>query len=80
MTESDHDILIELRSDVKYIIQIENELKVDLYGADGICARVRVLENNQNRSSGRDGVLAAIVAGIVSLGTAIVALKTSWFG
>ena len=65
--ETDHDLLIEMRGDIKHLILGQTEMKNELYGEKGICSRIRCLEDNQNRWLGRDGAIVAGISFAVSL-------------
>ena len=62
--QSDHDLLVEIRQDVKYIRETISDHE----------ARLRSLEHQYNRWLGRDG---AIVFAI-SLATSLVVALLSW--
>ena len=61
---TDHDLLVEIRQDVKYIREMVSDHE----------RRIRVIEQQHNRWLGRDG---AIVFGI-SLFTSLVVAFISW--
>jgi len=62
--QSDHDLLVEIRQDVKYIRETISDHE----------RRIRVIEHQHNRWLGRDG---AIVFAI-SLATSIAVALLSW--
>lgn len=62
--QTDHDLLVEIRQDVKYIREMVSDHE----------RRIRVIEQQHNRWLGRDG---AIVFGI-SLITSLVVAIISW--
>jgi DNA-directed RNA polymerase subunit H (RpoH/RPB5) len=66
--ETDHDILIEVRSDVKHLIEKHEELKEEFHKE--CLPRLTAVENQQLKWIGRDG---AIVAGISMMVTLICA-------
>lgn len=63
--ESDHDILIEVRADLKHLISSQQELKKGMYGEDGqggLAGRVSKLESFQATLIGIAGVVSFIVS------------------
>ena len=62
--QTDHDLLVEIRQDVKYIRETVSDHE----------RRIRVIEQQYNRWLGRDGV---IVAGI-SMGVSGAVALISW--
>ena len=63
--ESDHDILIEVRADLKNVILSQQELKKGMYGEDGqggLCGRVSKLESFQATLIGIAGAVSFIVS------------------
>ena len=62
--QTDHDLLVEIRQDVKYIREMVSDHE----------RRIRVIEQQHNRWLGRDG---AIVFAI-SLATSLVVALISW--
>jgi len=80
MDESDHDILIEMRSDLKNLIRSQQKLEKIVYGDDGqggLCGQVSDLKNQQSRWMGRDGV---IVVGVPILISVAIFLFEHWRG
>jgi phosphoserine phosphatase len=72
MTESDHDILIELRTDVKYLINAHEDLKGEFHKE--CLPRLSKVENQQVRWMGRDGAIVAGISGaftFISVGIAV---------
>jgi len=70
MDESDHDILIEMRSDVKNMVRSQLKLEKIVYGEDGqggLCGQVSDLKNQQSRLTGRDGAIVIGVPILISL-------------
>ena len=68
--EQDHDILIEMRSDLKNMITSQQKLEKMVYGEDGqggLCGRVGGLENQQSRWMGRDGIIVVGVPILISV-------------
>jgi len=59
--EEDHDILIEVRTDVKYLITSTDELKLEVHGPDGLHKRIEKLENNQSKFIGAIAALGAFM-------------------
>jgi hypothetical protein len=63
--ESDHDILIEVRADLKHLLLSQQELKKGMYGEDGqggLCGRVSKLESFQATLIGIAGVVSLTVS------------------
>lgn len=80
MDESDHDILIEMRSDLKNLVRSQQKLEKIVYGDDGqggLCGQVSDLKNQQSRWMGRDGV---IVVGVPILISVAIFLFEHWRG
>ncbi len=59
--KTDRDILIEIRTDVKHILTTQTDHE----------GRIRVLEAQQNRWLGRDGMIVATISVVVSLVVAL---------
>jgi len=59
MNETDHDILIEIRSDLKHVITQQ---------CDQEC-RLRELEQQNNRWIGKGNAIAAVTSFLVAVGT-----------
>jgi len=70
MAETDRDILVEIRTDLRYI----RETVVDHE------SRIRMIEMRQNRWVGRDGAIVAGIAALVSLITVWFTWALSTFG
>lgn len=62
--QSDHDLLVEIRQDVKYIRETISDHE----------RRIRVIEQQYNRWLGRDGVIVFAI----SLFTSLVVAFISW--
>jgi hypothetical protein len=69
--QDDHDLLIEIRTDLKHLVQNYEELKIGIYGDRGLCNRIQSLEGQQKQWQGRDGVVMAVIATVVSVATAL---------
>ncbi|MFA6364210.1 hypothetical protein [Methanoregula sp.] len=70
MAESDHDILIEVRSDLKNLIESQKKLEKVVYGEDGqggLCGSVQTVKNQQSRWIGRDGAILVLVPIAISI-------------
>ena len=59
--QSDHDLLVEIRQDVKYIREMVSDHE----------RRIRVIEHQHNRWLGRDGMIVATISVVVSLAVAL---------
>nr|WP_321349799.1 hypothetical protein [uncultured Methanoregula sp.] len=71
---SDHDILIEMRSDLKNLVRSQQKLEKIVYGEDGqggLCGRMTKVENQQSRWMGRDGVIVVGIPLLISVGLVI---------
>jgi hypothetical protein len=76
--ESDHDILIEVRSDVKHLIEKHEELKTEFHTE--CLPRIGKLEETKNQLIGRDGVIAIVVSVALSIAAIWAAIKTNILG
>lgn len=68
--QSDHDLLVEIRQDVKYIREMVSDHE----------RRIRVIEQQHNRWLGRDGAIVMMISAAVSAFVAVFAALAGWRG
>ena len=68
--ESDHDILLDMRADLRHLVEAQNKLETRIYGVDGnggLCGEVQEIKGQQLRWLGRDGAIATAFGGVATL-------------
>jgi hypothetical protein len=73
LTETDHDILIEVRADVKHLIEKHEELKAEFHHE--CLPRLAAVEQQQIRWLGRDGAIVAGISGLITAAGLYVGLR-----